>query len=554
MHQRSKEILSRPEWCINRAYYKSMGYPDESLDQPIIGIANAWSTTVPGHSNLQQVSDSVKAGVWGNGGTPVEFGVIGACDGIAEGHQGMRYILPTRDVIANSIELMVEAHRYDAIVLLGSCDKIVPGMLMAAARLDIPAILVNGGPMQGGPVIHNRKSDSTSIIEGLGRLKKGEINNGELRKMEDVCAPTCGSCSFLGTANTMCCISEALGMSLPGSAMIPATHAKRMHVAHESGRRIVDLVRSGLTARKIITGDSLENAVRLTSAIGGSTNAALHVPAIAHEAGIEFDIDLFDSIARSTPLIAKMNPAASANVIDFYESGGVPAVMSELLPLLHNESLTVTGATVKENLIGCSSPNDEVIKTLDKPFSIGGGLAVVYGNLAPESGVTKPAAIAKEMHTFSGPAKVYDSEQTANEAILGGEVKSGDVVVIRYEGPKGGPGMPEMFKAMKLLHGLGLAKAVALVTDGRFSGTNNGCFIGHISPEAMEGGPIALVRDGDMIRIDIPNKSLMLEVTPEELDRRRKKWTCPPPRVTGGYLKIYSKLASSASRGAILEV
>ena len=554
MTRRSEKILARPEWSINRAYYKCMGYSDESLDKPIIGIANAWSTTVPGHYNLRDVSAAVKSGILSNGGTPVEFGVIGACDGIAEGHEGMRYILPTRDVIAHSIELMVQAHRYDGIVLLGSCDKIVPGMLMAAARIDIPAILVNGGPMLGGPVIHNRKSDTTSIIEGLGRLKRGEIEESDLQEMENVCAPTCGSCSFLGTANTMCCIAEALGMSLSGSAMIPAVQAKRMHVSQQSGKAIVDLVRNDTNARKIITQASLENAVRLTSAIGGSTNAALHIPAIAREADIEFDIDLFDRIARSTPLIAKMNPSASANVIDFYESGGVPAVMSELRRLLNLDTLTVSGTTLKENLVGWSSPNNEVIRTFDAPFSTSGGLAVLYGNLAPESAITKPAAIVPEMWTFSGPAKVYDSEQSANDAIMNGEVTAGDVVVIRYEGPKGGPGMPEMFKAMKLLHGLGLAEKVALITDGRFSGTNNGCFIGHISPEAMEGGPIAFIEDGDLIHIDIPGKSLQVDLSGEKFAARKALWQCPPPRVSGGYLRLYAKLASSAAKGAVLEI
>ena len=458
MPQRSKSILSRPEWSINRAYYKSMGYADSSLDQPVIGIANAWSTTVPGHVNLKAVSEAVKAGIWRNGGTPVEFGVIGACDGIAEGHEGMRYILPTRDIIAHSIELMVQAHQYDAIVLLGSCDKIVPGMLMAAARLDIPAILINGGPMMGGPVIHGRKADSTSIIEGLGRVAKGEICEADLNAMEDQCAPTCGSCSFLGTANTMCCIAEALGMSLTGSAMVPATHARRMHVAHDSGIKIVDLVRSNTTARQIITEKSIANAVRVTSAIGGSTNAALHIPAIAYEAGVDFNIDLFDDISRSTPLIAKMNPSASCNVIDFYASGGVPAVMAEIAPLLDTDIPTVTGTTLAENLKGYSSPDDEVIKTLNAPFSHTGGLAVLRGNLAPDSAVTKPAAIDPGMLFFEGPARVYDSEQSANTAILAGEIQEGDVIVIRYEGPKGGPGMPEMFKALKLLHGMGMAK------------------------------------------------------------------------------------------------
>ncbi len=553
MARRSKTILSRPEWSINRAYYKSMGYSDDSLDNPIIGIANAWSTTVPGHVNLRDVSDAVKSGIWRSGGTPVEFGVIGACDGIAEGHTGMRYILPTRDIIAHSIELMVQAHQYDAIVLLGSCDKIVPGMLMAAARLDIPAILVNGGPMLGGPVIHGRKADSTSILEGVGRLQKGDISLADLREMEDQCAPTCGSCSFLGTANTMCCIAEALGMSLTGSAMIPAIHARRMHVAHESGQKIVDLVRSNTTARMVINEKSIANAVRMTSAIGGSTNAALHIPAIAHEAGIDFNINLFDEISRSTPFIAKMNPAASFNVIDFYTSGGVPAVMGELISLMETDIPTVTGQTMGENLKGWSSPDDEVIKTLENPFSRTGGLAVLHGNLAPESAVTKPAAIDASMLFFKGKARVFDSEQEANDAVMAGKIMAGDVMVIRYEGPKGGPGMPEMFKALKLLHGMGLAKEVALVTDGRFSGTNNGCFIGHISPEAMDGGPIAMVKDGDDITIDIPGKSIEVNITLAEMEKRTREWVQPEPRVSGGYLNLYSRLASSAATGAIIK-
>lgn len=374
---RSRQILSRPEWSINRAYYKSMGYTDADLDRPLIGIANAWSTTVPGHFNLRQVAEAVKAGIWSAGGTPVEFGVIGACDGIAEGHEGMRYILPTRDIIANSIELMVQAHRYDGVVLVGSCDKIVPGMLMAAARLDLPAILVNGGPMLGGPDIAGRTSDSTSIIEAVGRLKTGEITEAELVEMEDACAPTCGSCSFLGTANTMGCIAEAMGMSLPGSALIPATHARRLHAAQASGRAIVRLVAEGVSARQILTREAVENAVRVTAAIGGSTNAALHIPAIAYEAHVPFDIGMFDTISRSTPLIAKMNPAATCNVIDFDASGGVPAVMGELLPLLNDDALTVTGNTLAENLSGRRSPDDAVIRTLKAPFSASGGLAVL---------------------------------------------------------------------------------------------------------------------------------------------------------------------------------
>ncbi|MFZ5945566.1 MAG: dihydroxy-acid dehydratase [Bacillota bacterium] len=550
---RSERILKRPEWSINRAYYKSMGYTDADLEKPIIGIANAWSTTVPGHYNLRQVSDAVKEGIREAGGTPVEFGVIGACDGIAEGHEGMRYILPTRDIIANSIELMVQAHQYDGIVLLGSCDKIVPGMLMAAARLDLPAIFVNGGPMLGGPVIHGRKADSTSIIEGVGRLKKGEITEEELVKMEDICTPTCGSCSFLGTANTMCCIAEALGMSLTGTAMIPAVYNDRLKAAQDSGKAVVQLVKTGITARQIINKASIENAVRLNSAIGGSTNSALHMPAIAYEAKVPFDMDIFDNFSRTTPLIAKMNPAASSNVIDFYESGGVPVVMNEISSLLNLNVITVNGKTIGENIANCKSPNNEVVKTISEPFSSTGGLAVLYGSLAPNSAVTKPAAINPKMFTFKGPAHVFDSEDEANNAILANEVKAGEVVVIRYEGPKGGPGMPEMFKAMKLLYGLGLADKVALVTDGRFSGTNNGCFVGHISPEAQEGGPIAFVQNGDIIEIDIPARKLDLIVDNEELERRRNKWQAPPVRVTEGYLYVYSRLAESADKGAIIK-
>jgi dihydroxy-acid dehydratase len=552
MKLRSQRILKRPEWSINRAYYKSMGYSDSDLEQPMIGIANAWSTAVPGHYNLRKVAAAVSEGIRAAGGTPVEFGVIGACDGIAEGHEGMRYILPTRDIIAHSIELMVQAHQYDALVMLGSCDKIVPGMLMAAARLDLPAILVNGGPMLGGPIIAGRKSDTTSIIEGVGRLKKGELTEEALIEMEESCAPGCGSCSFLGTANSMCCLAEAIGMSLPGSAMIPAVYNERLDVARQSGQIVVEMVGKGLTARQIITRSSLENGVRLTSAIGGSTNLALHVPAIAYEAEIDFDIRLFDEVSRSTPLIAKMNPAASANVIDFYESGGVPVVMNELAPLLHNEAMTVTGKTISENCAGQISPDNEVVKTFARPFSKMGGLAVLYGNLAPHSAVTKPAAIRPDMLIFRGPAVVFNSEAEANEAIMNNLVTPGTVVVIRYEGPKGGPGMPEMFKAMKLLNGLGLSDKVALVTDGRFSGTNNGCFIGHISPEAIEGGTIALVENGDIIEIDIPGKSLELCVTDEELQKRRKLWRPPPSRVSAGYLALYSRLAESADKGAII--
>jgi len=552
MNRRSKDILKRPEGSTQRALYKSMGYSDYDLERPLIGIANSWNRIVPGHFNLNLVSDYAKQGIWQAGGTPVEFGVIAACDGIAEGHEGMRYILPTRDLIANDIEMMIEAHRLDALMLLGSCDKIVPGMLMAAARLDIPAILVVGGPMEGGCEFDNRAADATSLTEGLGMLKAGKIDEETYHKLEDCAAPTCGSCSFLGTANTMCCVAEAMGMCLPGSATIPATHADRLRVAQESGRRIVEMARSCISARQIINEKSIENAIRVTAAIGGSTNVALHIPAIGYEADSEVSMDLFEELCRSTPHIARMNPAAAPNVPDFHRAGGIPAVMREVLPILHADALTVTGKTVAENVGNAQIHDSTIIRVMSDPWSGEGGLAVLRGNLAPNTGITKPAAIVPEMLTFTGTARCFDSEEMANEAILGGKVQTGDVVVIRYEGPKGGPGMREMYKAMKLLYGKGLALKTALITDGRFSGTNNGCFVGHISPEAAEGGPIAIVEDGDTITIDIPNRSLDLRVSEEEIAARLSRWQRPDPRIKRGYLAVYARLAESADKGAII--
>lgn len=552
MNRRSQSLLKRPEWSMNRALYKSMGYSDFDLERPMIGIANAWSRVVPGHYNLGLVSDYVKQGIFQAGGTPVEFGVIGACDGIAEGHEGMHYILPTRDLIANDIEMMIQAHCLDALVLLGSCDKIVPGMLMAAARLDIPAIMVVGGPMEGGCEFDNRAADITSLAEGLGMLKAGKIDPEAFEKLEDGAGPTCGSCSFFGTANTMCCVAESLGLCLPGSATIPATHAARLRAAQESGRRIVDLLEKGITAKQIINNKSIENAIRLSTAVGGSTNVALHIPAIAYEADCEIQMDLFEELCRSTPHIAKMNPAAAPNVPDFHYAGGMPAVMKEILSLLHGDALTVTGKTVAENVADSEINDSGIIRTLDDPWSREGGLAVLKGNLAPDSAITKPAAIAPEMHAFTGNARCFDNEESANDAILEGKIREGDVVVIRYEGPKGGPGMREMFRALKLLYGRGLALKTALVTDGRFSGTNNGCFVGHISPEAAEGGPLAVVQDGDVITIDIPNRRLHLDVSDEEIKKRLGQWKRPEPKIKKGYLALYSQLAESADKGAII--
>jgi dihydroxy-acid dehydratase len=552
MFWRSKDMLKRPEGAFQRALFKAMGYNDLDLSRPLIGIANAWSTLVPGHFNLNKVSHHVKEGIREAGGTPVEFGVIGACDGIANGHEGMRFVLPTRDLIANDIETMVQAHRLDAIVLLGSCDKIVPGMLMAAARLDLPAILVVGGPMEGGCEFDGRSADATSVTEALGMLKAGTITEAEYEKLENCAAPGCGSCSFLGTANTMCCMAEALGMSLPGSATIPATHEDRFRSAHAAGRQIMTLLNNGITAKKIISRKGIANAIRLGAAIGGSTNMVLHVVAIAYEAASDLSMDEIENLFRSTPYIAKMNPSAAANVPDFHAAGGVQAVMKELLPILHGDALTVTGRTVAENAAAAETGDRSIIRSAADPWSKGGCLAILHGNLAPNGAVTKPAGIAPGMMVFEGTARCFDAEEDANRAILDGLVREGEVIVIRYEGPKGGPGMREMYLAMKLLYGRGLALKTAVITDGRFSGTNNGAFVGHISPEAAEGGPIALVRDGDRITVDIPKRSLQLHVPEAELAARRAQWKRPGPKVKNGYLALYARLAESADKGAII--
>ena len=423
---------------------------------------------------------------------------------------------------------------------------------MAAARLDIPAIMVVGGPMEGGCEFDGRASDTTSLTEALGMLKAGKIDMETYRRLEDCAAPTCGSCSFLGTANTMCCVAEALGMCLPWSATIPATQAERLRSAQESGRQIVRLFEKGITARQIINRKGLENAIRVSTAVGGSTNVALHIPAIGYEADCEVGMDLFESLCRSTPHIAKMNPAAPLNVPDFHYAGGVPAVMKEILPLLHGDALTVSGKTVAENVANAQILGGHVIRPMSDPWSVEGGLAVLRGNLAPNSAVTKPAAIVPGMHRFTGKARCFDSEEEANQAILDDKVQEREVLVIRYEGPKGGPGMREMYTAMKLLYGRGLALETALVTDGRFSGTNNGCFVGHISPEAAEGGPIAIVKDGDLITVDIPNRDLHLHLGDQEIKDRLAGWKRPAPKFKRGYLALYARLAESADKGAII--
>ena len=555
--ERSKHILEGLGNQYYRATLKSMGFTTEDLKRPVIGIANAWSECVPGHYNLRQVAQRVKDGIYRAGGTPIEFGVIGGCDGMGQGHDGMHYILPSRELIANSIESMAQINLFDGLVLLGSCDKIVPGMLMAAARLNIPCIFLPGGPMEGGVVFDGRQADQTSSTEAYGMLSAGKITEAEYVALEDTACPGCGSCSYLGTANTMCALAEAMGMTLPDGGLAPATSAARMMKAEETGVKIMELVEKNITSRKIITNGSIRNAIKACLAMSGSTNAVMHLTAIAHEAELDIKVlDEFDSLSRTTPQIAKMNPSCKYNVIDFYHDGGVPRLMERMQSILETGEMTVTGHTVAENIATHKYPYPAtglVVRTMEDPFGFSGGVAVLRGNLAPDTGITKPGAFDKSLHHFEGEAICFDSEEEAEEAILSGKVHEGHVVVIRYEGPKGGPGMREMFKAMKYLYGRGLALSTALITDGRFSGTNNGCFVGHISPEAAEGGPIAIVHDGDKIVIDVESRSLELKVPQEEIEARLKAWKRPEPKFKKGWLGLYCQIAASGSEGAILK-
>jgi dihydroxy-acid dehydratase len=554
---KSAESFCSLENADIRNVLKAMGYSDDDLttSRPAIGIANSWNTLIPGHFNFDRISEQVKKGIHRAGGTVYEFGVIGLCDAIAK--ENFNYVLPSREVICNSVEIMAGANPLDGLVLLASCDKIVPGMLMAATRLDIPAILVNSGPMLGGIPFGGRKSDATSASEALGMYRAGKISLQEYKTVEDLSCPTCGSCSFMGTANTMCCLAEAMGMSLTDGAAIPAVYADRSRLAEQSGEAICNLVKQGITARDIINQRSLENAVKVCLAIGGSTNAVLHLAALAYEAEADLNIvDAFDEFSRSTPTVAKVYPAAKWDMEDFWRAGGIPRVMDRLQSLLNMDVMTCTGKTMKENIDGYQyrfPEHDEIIKTIDEPFDVSGGLAVLRGNLAPNTGISKPTAIDPSVRQFTGTAVVFDSEEEANQAILDGKIKEGDVVVIRYEGPKGGPGMIEMYRASKYLYGMGLHTSTALVTDGRFSGTNNGCFVGHISPEASEGGPIAIVENGDKISIDVINGTIHLHVSDGEIERRLKNWQEPEPKVRRGYLGLYSRLASSADEGAIIK-
>lgn len=547
-------LLQNDSGALKRALYKSMGFTDEALQKPLVAIVNSYTNATPGHFNLNILCEQVQKGIEAAGGTAVTFSTIAPCDGIAEGHIGMRYVLPARDVIADSVECMVRAHKFDAMVLVGSCDKIVPGMLMAAARLDIPSIFLNGGPMF--PAEYKGKHyDGNIVTEAVGWKKQGKIDDDEFRKIENLAEPCAGSCAMLGTANTMGCIAEALGMSLPGSAMVPAVLAERNRVAYETGIAVMNLIEKNITARKIMTRQAFENAIRVLMATGGSTNAILHLQAIYAEAGLgRLSLSEFDKLSSTTPQVASVYPASEYDVVDFYEAGGVPAVMCELKKIINIDCITVTGETVERNLSHFSrTTRREVIHSINSPFADNGGVAVLYGNLAPNGAVVKPAAVPKNLMAFKGKSRVFTSEDDAVSAILNGDIKESTVLVLAYEGPKGGPGMPEMYRPMKSLEGMGLSDSCAIVTDGRFSGSNRGCFVGHISPEASEGGNIALVCDNDEILIDIENRKLSLLISDEELDKRKKEWRKLEKDVPYGVLTRYKKYSKSAVDGAVVE-
>jgi dihydroxy-acid dehydratase len=550
---RSDLMKKGVEKAPHRSLFKAMGYTQAELDRPLVGVVNSANEIIPGHIHLDKIAESVKAGIRMAGGTPVEFNTIGVCDGIAMNHAGMRYSLASRELIADSVEIMAMAHPFDALVLIPNCDKIIPGMLMAALRLNIPSIVISGGPMLSGRA-GGKPVDLISVFEGIGSFKAGNMTADELVELEDNACPGCGSCAGMFTANSMNCLSEVLGLALPGNGTIPAVTGARMRLAKVAGMRIMDLLAKGIKPRDIATRDAFENALAVDMALGCSTNTVLHVPAIANEAGIELELELFNSVSERTPHLVSLRPGGSHFLEDLNAAGGVPAVMKELSRngLIHVDALTVTGKSVGENLESARILDARVIRPLEDPYHKQGGIAVLYGNLAPEGGVVKQSAVAPEMLTREAKARVFESETEAADAILAGRIKAGDVVVIRYEGPKGGPGMQEMLTPTAAIMGMGLGREVALITDGRFSGGTQGAAIGHISPEAAVGGPIALVEEGDKILIDIPNKKLELLVDEGTLAKRREAWKPRELRIKSGYLARYARLVTSGSHGAVL--
>ena len=545
------------ERAPHRSLFKAMGYTDGEIQRPLIGIANSANAIIPGHIHLDRIVEAVKAGIYMAGGTPIEFGTIGVCDGIAMNHLGMKYSLASRELIADSLEVMAIGHAFDAMVMVPNCDKIVPGMLMAAARINLPSIFVSGGPMLAGRQPGHgpeKKIDLITVFEAVGAVKAGRMTTDELAAIEDAACPTCGSCSGMFTANSMNCLTEAIGMGLPGNGTIPAVMSARLRLAKATGMQIVQLLQEGITPDRIMTPKAFENALAVDMALGCSTNTLLHLTAIAQEAGVPFDLAQVNRISEATPHLCSLSPGGTYHVEDLNRAGGIPAVMQTLSGLgrIHHDCVTVTGRPVGDHLASANVYDEDVIRSAENAYHAQGGLAVMFGNLAPEGCVVKQSAVRKEMLRHQGPARVFNSEEDATAAIMAGQIKAGDVIVIRYEGPMGGPGMREMLTPTSTIAGMKLDAQVALLTDGRFSGGTRGASIGHISPEAMQRGPIAAVQEGDQISIDIPNKTLTLNVADEEIQRRLEQWQPPAPKIEHGYLARYAQMVSSASQGAIL--
>ena len=552
---RSDAVKTGTQQAPHRSLFNALGMTKEEMDRPLVGIVSSYNEIVPGHMNLDKITQAVKLGVAMAGGTPVMFPAIAVCDGIAMGHVGMKYSLVTRDLIADSTEAMAMAHQFDALVMIPNCDKNVPGLLMAAARLNVPTVFVSGGPMLAGH-LNGHKTSLSSMFEAVGAYAAGKLDEDGLTECEMKTCPTCGSCSGMYTANSMNCLTEVLGMGLKGNGTIPAVYSERIRLAKHAGMQVMEMYRQNIRPRDIMTEDAILNALTVDMALGCSTNSMLHLPAIAHEIGMDFDITFANEISAKTPNLCHLAPAGPTYIEDLNEAGGVYAVMNELNKkgLLHTECMTVTGKTVGENIKDCVNLNPEVIRPIDNPYSQTGGLAVLKGNLAPDGGVVKRSAVVEEMMVHEGPARVFDCEEDAIAAIKGGKIVEGDVVVIRYEGPKGGPGMREMLNPTSAIAGMGLGSSVALITDGRFSGASRGASIGHVSPEAAVGGPIALVEEGDIISINIPELKLEIKVSDEEMQARKAKWQPREPKVTTGYLARYAAMVTSGNRGAILEV
>ena len=552
---RSDTVTKGMQQAPHRSLFNALGYTEEELEKPLVGIVCSYNEIVPGHMNLDKIANAVKMGVAMAGGTPVMFPAIAVCDGIAMGHIGMKYSLVTRDLIADSTEAMAMAHQFDALVMIPNCDKNVPGLLMAAARLNVPTVFVSGGPMLAGH-LNGHKTSLSSMFEAVGAYAAGKLDEDGLTECEMKTCPTCGSCSGMYTANSMNCLTEVLGMGLKGNGTIPAVYSERIRLAKHAGMQVMEMYRKNIRPRDIMTKEAILNALTVDMALGCSTNSMLHLPAIAHEIGMDFDISFANEISAKTPNLCHLAPAGPTYMEDLNEAGGVYAVMNELNKkgLLHTECMTVTGKTVGENIKDCVNLNPEVIRPIDNPYSQTGGLAVLKGNLAPDGGVVKRSAVVEEMMVHEGPARVFDCEEDAIAAIKGGKIVEGDVVVIRYEGPKGGPGMREMLNPTSAIAGMGLGSSVALITDGRFSGASRGASIGHVSPEAAVGGPIALVEEGDIISINIPELKLEIKVSDEEMQARKAKWQPREPKVTTGYLARYAAMVTSGNRGAILEV